>query len=772
MTQDSHQRAKERYETAKEAMHEQHARMREDLRFSNPADPQQWPDDVKLARKNRVCLTFDRTEQYRRQVINDGRKNKPGINVLPAEGGDIEVAKRLDGIIRHIEYRSRASIAYDRSLECAADIGLGWFRIVPEVVNAETNHQEVCIKRVHDPLSITPDEDWTEPDGSDLRGVFAETLFSKAAFKRQFPKAKEASWDSASQWGTEDGVLVLEYQYVEETKRNMIVCADPEGLELTLNEDDYWTLAKQIGYQPKVVQTFEGSERSVKWCKFNGVETLEETAFPSKWIGFIPVIGYESWVDGKRFLCGLTRRMRDAQMAYNYERSAMVEAIALQPKAPTMVAVEAIDGQEEHWKALNRGSPAYLPYNAYTGEGADMKSVPMPQRLSPPTFPVAFGQSAQIALGDLEASIGMNRSGLGQPNSATSGVQERERKEESDTATYHFLDNQSRSIEHAGRIIIDMIPRVMDTKRQERILGQDGKHSTVMVDPEGPAVQRDPRTNKIISINPGTGAYDARVVAGANYTSQRQSAAEGIEQILGSAPEMVPVLGHVLVKLRDFPDADKVSRMMLAMAPPQVQQIANEGDDEEPIPPKAMAQIQQTQQQLQQAEAMLDAGEKELERLEQENQRLKDGNQVKVMKVMADAEAAEANEETDRYNAETQRMKVGADAQLRDTQQRSDEAFRAEEAEASEAQAPAQAKPRATAAAAPAESQPMSQPDPRLDVLLQAQEQTAQQMEQVASLLKNLIVLVQAPRKREPVYDKNGEISGSVDRIDLPQTIQ
>jgi hypothetical protein len=679
MTQDSHQRAKERYETAKEAMHDQHARMREDLRFSNPSDPQQWPDDVKVARKGRVCLTFDRTEQYRRQVINDGRKNKPGINVLPAEGGDIEVAKRLDGIIRHIEYRSRASIAYDRSLECAADIGLGWFRIVPEIVNAETNHQEVCIKRVHDPLSVTPDEDWTEPDGSDMRGCFAETLFSKAAFKRQFPKAKEASWDSASQWGNEDGVLVLEYQYVEETKRNMIVVADPEGQELTLSEDDYWTLAKQIGYNPKVVTTFEGKERSVKWCKFNGVETLEETDFPSRWIGFVPVIGYESWVDGKRYFCGLTRRMRDAQMAYNYERSAMVEAIALQPKAPTMVAVEAIDGQEEHWKALNKGSPAYLPYNAFAGEGADMKQVPMPQRLAPPTFPVAFGQSAQIALGDLEASIGMNRSGLGQPNSATSGVQERERKEESDTATYHFLDNQSRSIEHGGRIIIDMIPRVMDTKRQERILGQDGKHSTVMIDPQGPAVQRDQRTNKVISINPGTGAYDARVVAGANYTSQRQSAAEGIEQILSSAPEMVPVLGHALVKLRDFPDAEKISRMMLSMAPPQVQQIANEGDDgERAIPPQVMAQMQQLQQQSQEMQAMLDAGEKELERLEQENQALKadqtlnaanvqlKSQEIEIKGIEAQTRMIEASREEPQPDQSLEYLKLQQDAEQRE----------------------------------------------------------------------------------------------------------
>lgn len=142
MAQDIIQQAREEYADAKEAVREQEQRFREDLRFSNPAYPDQWDDYAKTARKGRPMLTLDRTNQYIAQVVNDARQNKPSIQTLPADSkADIEVANRLNGIIRHIEYTSRASIAYDTGLELAARVGLGWLRVIPKVTRYETNEQ-------------------------------------------------------------------------------------------------------------------------------------------------------------------------------------------------------------------------------------------------------------------------------------------------------------------------------------------------------------------------------------------------------------------------------------------------------------------------------------------------------------------------------------------------------------------------------------------------------------------------------------------------------
>jgi hypothetical protein len=745
MTQDLHQRALERYESAKEAVRKQHERMREDLRFSNPSDPQQWPQEALDARKGRVCLTLDRTNQYIVQIVNEARKGRPGITTMPADSkGDIEVAKRLDGIIRHIEYRSRAAIAYDTAIEHAARCGLGWIRVVPEVVRPETNHQEVTIKRVHDPLSIVLDPDSTEPDGSDARFGFAETMMSKRAFKAAFPKASEASWqgdDASNRWATEDGILVCEYQVVEETKKNHIVIGSPEGDEIDLTEDDYHELSQAIGYQPPVIRTFMGVERSVKWCKLNGNEVLEETTFPAKFIGFVPVVGFELWVDGERDLCGLTRRMMEAQRAYNYERSALVEAVALQPKAPVMTPMEAVAGHEKHWGQLNTGAPAYLPYNHASEDGAP---IPPPQRLAPPTFPVAFAQGGQLALADLEGALGMFQSNLGAPNNSSSGKQERERKEQGATATFHFVDNLSRSIEQVGRIVVDMIPNLYDTKRQARILGIDGKNDQVDIDPSGPAIKK--QGGKVVSINPAAGSYDVRVVAGTNYTTQRAEAAERIADILQASPMVAPALLPALIKLQDWPEAEKISRMLLAMAPPEVQQIANEGEDgEEPMPPQAQAAIRQLEQQAQQMGQMLDAGEQELQRLTAENEQLKADKSIEAQRL-----------QLDQQGAQIEAQKAQADAAIRAYEAQTERLV----AEREPAESEQQAQPQQQEAAAPQTTiLAMGGSDSTVEALAAS---LMQSQEQIQQALEGLAAATMAPRAITLQRDEQGRPQGAV----------
>jgi hypothetical protein len=105
--QDQLQRAKECYADVRDLWQDNRRRMLDDLRFSNPVEPEQWDADALTTRKGRPCLTLDRTNQYIVQVINTARMNKPGINCMPADSrADVDVAEALDGIIRHIEYRS------------------------------------------------------------------------------------------------------------------------------------------------------------------------------------------------------------------------------------------------------------------------------------------------------------------------------------------------------------------------------------------------------------------------------------------------------------------------------------------------------------------------------------------------------------------------------------------------------------------------------------------------------------------------------------------
>ena len=281
MTQDTHRQAVERFEDARDAVSEQYTKMREDQRFSDPTDPQQWDDAARKLRSGRPCLTFDRTNQFISQVVNSGRQNKPSIHCLPADSkADIAVAEQLNGIVRHIEYVSRAGIAYDTALENAARIGLGWIRVVPEIMRPETNEQEIRIKRIHDSLAVYLEAGWTEPDGSDAMHGFVETMVSERAFKGAYPKASTQSWEGARPgWFADKQVLICEYLCVKETKQSRLTITI-EGQSLTMGEEEYWQLRQQTGMEIPA-EPFEAKVRSVKWLKLNGVEV--STLPPVDW---------------------------------------------------------------------------------------------------------------------------------------------------------------------------------------------------------------------------------------------------------------------------------------------------------------------------------------------------------------------------------------------------------------------------------------------------------------------------------------------------------
>ena len=645
--QDSHQEAVEEFEDARDDMKEQYDRMRADLRFSNPTDPKQWDKEALKLRSGRPCLTFDRTNQFIANVVNGARQNKPGIHVLPANSeASVDVAEQLTGIIRHVEYVSRAAMAYDTSIDHAARCGLGWLRVVPEIMRPETNEQEIRIKRIADPLSCYLQAGWMEPDGSDAMVGFIETMMPKKAFEKQWPKAATESWEETSAgWFDDKQIRICERLKIIETKTKTIVIS-MQGQTKNLSEEEYWALCKQIGFNIPISGHAEGVKRSVTWSKLSGVEVLEETEFPSRYLGLIPVVGHDLMVDGKRHLGGMTRQLMDGQRAYNYERSAFIESVSMQPKAPYMVPFAGIEGFEGPWGSLDKGNPAFLPYNHLDEAG---NPIPTPTRINPPAFPAAFAQGGQIATQDMESAVGIFHANLGAPGQAVSGRAKREDKVAGDTANFHYPDNQARSIEQLGRVVVDMIPRIFDTARQARIMGEDGEQDFVHVDPNMPqAVAK--RGKKVIAINPSVGAYDVRVKSGPAYTTMREEQTEQLGNIMQANPALSPILADLWVQAQDWPGAEIARKRLAAMLPPQIQEM--EADEGEDISPAAAAKIKELTDAKAELEHALQAAHAEHMQLEGET---KARGSVEQMKAGFASQEAQAQRE---HDANMERMKT------------------------------------------------------------------------------------------------------------------
>lgn len=656
MAQDDFQQARERYDDAREAMRENHARMEEDLEFSNPACPQQWEKKSVTDRAGRPTLTMDNTNQFIQQVVNDGRRNTPSIQTMPEDSGaNALVSQQLNGVLRHIEYASRASTAYDTSLEYSARVGLGWIEVSPKMVDPTKNYQEPRIYSCDDPLAGCLDPDSVEFDGSDAMFGFYETTMSRAAFERRWPKALVTPFQTSqnTDWFDRENVRVAKYWRVVEKKRNTISLKGPDGGSYTVGEEEYWDTAKKTGVKPEPIDQYMSTDRTVKCYMMSGDDFLEETDFPCKWIGLVPVYGHVLKVRGKRYVCGLTRRLRDGQRFHNYQMSSLAETLLSQPKAPFMAPGRAIEGYEEHWKALNDGNPTYVPYNDIDDEG---NAIAAPARLAAPQFPLAFANAATLGLNEMQAAVGMFKSNLGQQSNAISGKAKLADKSEGDNATFNFHDNQRRSLEQVGRIALNMFIQLNDTKRPVRILDLQGKKATfIVVDPEmDSAVQQD-QNGKILAINPNVGEYGVIVKTGPSYATQREELEERLTQISQGNPQLGAALAPLLVQMADLPEAEKVSRICLALLPPNVQQAYGDGGEDN-IPPQVKSQMMSQQQQLQQATEMIQKLSAELHAASDTNDIAKDKNDIDAQKNKDAAEAKNREIDLAWYEAKTARI--------------------------------------------------------------------------------------------------------------------
>ena len=594
--------AKEEYTEAKEYVREQYDRIREDFRFSNPSNPQQWSSIATKDRAGRPTHTLDRTNKYIQHVVNKLREAKTSADILPSDSGaHPEVAERLKGIIRHIEYSSKADIAWDTASDHAARGGLGWVRVLPKLVHTETNEQELVISRIHDPTSCMLEAGWSSADGSDAMCGFVETVLSDSQFARLYPKAKKDNWDSEG-WFSDNATRICEYLCVEENKFNKKVITGPDGNDLHLTEDEYGQKVQELGYLPPIIREYKATKRKVNWVTMTGCEILEQTTFPSQWIGLVPVIGHELWVDGKRYLCGLVRRLMDGQRLHNIEMSALTEALMIQPKAPFMVPVRAIDGLDQQWGQLNVGNPTWLPYNDVDEAG---QPIAAPQRLSPPNFPTAYANAANLAVQEMEESVGMPRSTFGQQSNAVSGRAKIADQTAGETATFHFADNRRIAQEQVYRICVDMIPTVYQNQQQAKILGEDGKQSAVAINSEMKSPIK--RSNgKVISINPGVGTYGVRVKIGPSYSTIREELGVKLQELGKGNPALAAAMTPMLLELSDMPEeAKRITRVVMAMLPPEVQK-AYEDPENSDIPPQAQATIDQQGQQIQKMASAMD----------------------------------------------------------------------------------------------------------------------------------------------------------------------
>lgn len=606
--------AKKAFARAEEAESKNRQNWVDDVRFARLGE--QWPEAVRKQREldGRPCLTINRLPAFIRQVTNDARQNTPSIKFHPVgDGADEETADVYSDLTRNIEYSSNADVAYDNALDNAVSGGFGYFRVSTEYAGDEAFDQDIKIEPIKNPLTVYGDPMSSCADSSDWDECFVTEMWTKAAFKKRWPKADAVNFeadshDQAAGWFNGDDIRVAEWWTREDVPATLLKLSDGKVMyqeQYDAGKAIFDLLGLTIaGKRPTT--TKKVTQRII-----TGAEILETNDWAGKYIPIVPVYGDEVMVDGERHFLSLVRFAKDPAQNFNYWRTASTELVALAPKTPFIGAVGQFATDAAKWATANTATHPYIEYDMVEENGIP---APPPQRQAFAGPPAGALQEAANSSDDMKAVMGLYDASLGAHSNETSGRAILARQREGDVSTFNFTDNLSRAIRHAGRIIADLIPKTYSTERIIRVIHEDGTTKNVAINgaqlpPPPPATtpeaQQDQQAEmaavaRVFDLT--TGKYDVTCESGPSYTTKREEAATQMTEFMRAVPASAALIGDLLAKNLDWPGADEIASRLKTMLPPQAL-------GQNPQLQQAQQQLQQLQQALQEAQQQLaDAG--------------------------------------------------------------------------------------------------------------------------------------------------------------------
>ncbi len=622
--------AKERLSRAMQEDLENRRLAKEDLEFI-AIEGKQWPDAIRAERiaEGRPCLSINKMPVFIDQVVGDQRMNRPAIKVVPVDSkSDPRTAQILSGWIKHVQQISKSDVAVDHAFEHAVACGYGALRVVTRYTSDSSFEQEAYIEKIDNALAVF----WgkhSQYDASDAMYCFVVSDMDREEFKTQFgfeaPSFKSGADQFADGWYSKNTVRVAEYFVKEPVEKKIYLLEDGRSVDKLMEGD--------VPVRERKVKSYK-----IMWYLLSGDKVLDAKEWlGKKYIPVVPVWGKEFNVAGKRVVRGLIRNAKDSQRMFNYWNSLDTELIALQPKSPYILTPKQIAGYEDQWNEAHRRNYPYLLANP------DKDAPGWPHREAPPQISSAVIQRLAETDQEIRDTIGLQKASLGMQSNERSGAAIRERKLEGDVGVFAFIDNLSRSLEHVGRILVDIAPALLDTERIIRIGLEDGTFDFVgvnMADAEMGTVLND------LSL----GTYDVVVTTGPSFTTQRTEARESMKEFIQYYPAAAPYIGDIYAKVMDWAGADQLAKRLEYMLPPNIREalererLEKEGKPVPPpqaeqLSPEQQVQIMELQARVEEARLRLEQEKVKLETLKVKNELMRNASVDKLKSMLRDAES-------------------------------------------------------------------------------------------------------------------------------------
>lgn len=503
-----------------------------DMRFV-AGDPWEPPDRLAREQAKRPCLSSDELSQYINQVVNEVRSNKRAVKFSPiGNGANDQTAEFYADKMREIEYRSRAQIAYTTAFQNAVERSYGWVRVCSRYLHPRAVAQDLCIDTVVNPNLITPDASAQMPDSSDMRHCWVREGWATDDFNERWSDNKITRYSgdavkTAPDWISESRVFVGEYWKIKTKRRKLLIVngSDADRDSKGVFEDDY-----DQSRDGAVLSSRDVDDPTVIQQVTNGLDILEETTWPGRYIPLVSCLGKVLYVRDtgvdKRKILSMVRLARDPQMLYAYLVTCEAELIGMTPKFPYFVYEGQLAPAEllNLAKSLNEPVAVIKVKPTIQGMPADAGPLPFPQRqpYEPPLAPIEVAKEAarraiQAAMGQTPLPTAAQR------RNEKSGVALKHIDELGQRGSFHFTDHYLDMITQVGIICEDLMGEVYDTPRDVGVRKADDTSAVIRIN--------DPQVADSVSTE---GDHLVTVSTGPSFDSEREAGSDFADTIISS----------------------------------------------------------------------------------------------------------------------------------------------------------------------------------------------------------------------------------------------
>ena len=603
------QEARDRLKICQDAESENRTRAKVDLRFR---EGDQWDHGlVTTASADRPELTINLTDALCQRVENNIKQQRPrGKCHAVSDGADLDIANVFNGLGRHVEARSEASVAYDQGARSAIDNGWGYFRLIAEWEHPRSFRKELRILPIRNVFSVYMDPSAMMPSGQDQNWCLVSIKQRLSEYRRNHPNAEITPFNDLGRdeltrdWQDKEEIRLAEYMRIREKEEKLWGLRHPEFGERTFYDSE---LPEKLPPGWQIEGSRDSVKRQVEWFELNGLKVIDRQMIPGQWIPVFRVEGRATDIDGKVWRRGMVRAMQDPQRMVNYGEVAKIRRLALTPQAPWVMAEGQDDGHIEWTDGNTNAYPVlkYKPVAVQTAQGEVL--APPPMRQQPAGVEAGFAEFVQGMRTNLLAVAGMpNEPGADKQGEVISGRAIMRRQYLSDQSHFHVYDNLTLAIAQCWRVMAEWFPfYYREPGRMQRIIGEDSTPKLVKLNER--VLEGDPAVERVKN-DLSIGRYDVVMETGPGYETKREEGADHIIELM-----KVPAFAELIAKTRpdlifraqDYPYMTELADALQAMTPEGMKELI------ETLPERARSLVQSLANRLQQAEQALQQAQME-----------------------------------------------------------------------------------------------------------------------------------------------------------------